>query len=597
MIVQVSMILASAIQGVKTVASFTQGMLSNNGIKINFNRDIKNNNRGPNSTNRYINNPPKRGNDNSESNENYCNNNKKKNIVVNKNLLLNYLPYDNMSKKDEKELYINNNINTNNVNRELKREYIKTKKRLELIDDNYKKTEMNSRNNTINIFPNKKAEFIPIEYNFKFFKPNDRGVWKKIRRSQIPFRIGHDTKILLEFKNNVFYHNNYLEGPFNEDQNLLEIIEDSDLNGMNNDNKVIKFSDNFNNNDSNNMMIRNTKNYFNNNNDLIQREELYQAKKRISPFIRINKDEKGKEKDFIKIRRIIPINNLNMSIEEEEYKKDEVVKPKMRVKASIYYLIKREHTYLRASYNLYISKLHPNSLAVILAEIFDKIYLIKIFLLLKKFDIFSVHLSLYMFYHILLLSLICGFFTTKTIKKIWEDENYPNINFYLLYGFLANVIIWIIYKIFILLLDNQDRIRTLVQKSDDDMSINTYISKIKENNSDEISSNSYNINQKEQKEIEGKYKQLIKKIRIQMTIYYIVISIFTGFCSIYLVSFSAFYTGTKKYAFKTYYISIIEIIIIKFVYGLSLASFRIASEANEFKSLYNFVYICDKYLA
>ena len=129
------------------------------------------------------------------------------------------------------------------------------------------------------------------------------------------------------------------------------------------------------------------------------------------------------------------------------------------------------------------------------------------------------------------------------------------------------------------------------------MSINTYISKIKENNSDNISSNSNNINQKKQQDIEEKYNQLIKKIRIQIALYYIVISIFTVFCSIYLVSFSAFYTGTKKYVFKTYYISIIEIIIIKFVYGLSLASFRIASEANEYISLYNFVYICDKYLA
>ena len=65
----------------------------------------------------------------------------------------------------------------------------------------------------------------------------------------------------------------------------------------------------------------------------------------------------------------------------------------------------------------------------------------------------------------------------------------------------------------------------------------------------------------------------------------------------YLTSFFAIYTGTKKLVLKAYYISIIEIVIIKFVYGLCLGSLRIAAEVNKFKNLYNFVYICDKYLA
>ena len=33
-----------------------------------------------------------------------------------------------------------------------------------------------------------KAEFIPIDYNFKFFKPSDNGIQKQIKRSEIPFK-------------------------------------------------------------------------------------------------------------------------------------------------------------------------------------------------------------------------------------------------------------------------------------------------------------------------------------------------------------------------------------------------------------------------
>ena len=100
-----------------------------------------------------------------------------------------------------------------------------------------------------------------------------------------------------------------------------------------------------------------------------------------------------------------------------------------------------------------------------------------------------------------------------------------------------------------------------------------------------------------QKNIEEKYEEIIKKIKVQTIIFYIITILLTELCSSYLVSFFAIYTGTKKYVLKTYYISIIEIIIIKFVYGLSLATLRIAAEANELESLYNFVFVCDKYLA
>ena len=317
------------------------------------------------------------------------------------------------------------------------------------------------------------------------------------------------------------------------------------------------------------------------------KEEIPKTKKRVI----LN----NTEKDYIKIKKINPINNIQVTI--EDYKEEEEVK-NVDNTTSIYNIMKREHTYLRVTYEKYIAKRHPNILATFLAEILDKIYFIKIFIFLKKFEIFSIHLSLYMLYHILLLSLICGFFTIKTIKLIWEDSQYPTMNFYLLYGLLANIIIWVIYRIFILLLDNQDKIRALVKLNNENMIHNTSEAKLEENK--DINDND-NENDKErnikQDMINEKYEELIKKIKIQTAVFYIIILLLTGFCFIYLISFFAVYTGTKGKVLKAYYISIIEIILIKFVYGLCLASLRIAGEGNEMKSLYNCVYYCDKYVS
>ena len=273
---------------------------------------------------------------------------------------------------------------------------------------------------------------------------------------------------------------------------------------------------------------------------------------------------------------------MNLQFAFEDYKTDDEIK-NVDSTTSIYNLMKREHTYLRVNYETYISKSHPNILSIFLAEILDKIYLIKIFIFLKKFELLSMHISLYLFYHILLLSLLCGFFTINVIKRIWEESNYPSINFYLLYGLISHIIIWVIYRIFILLLDNQDKIRSLVKLNN-------------EMESAKVSTEENRLNiQKEQ--INEKYEEIIKKIKIQMVIFYIVIFALTAFCFIYLVSFFAIYTGTKGKVFKAYYISLIEIALIKFVYGLCLGSLRIASDGNELKSLYNFVYVCDKYIS
>ena len=117
--------------------------------------------------------------------------------------------------------------------------------------------------------------------------------------------------------------------------------------------------------------------------------------------------------------------------------------------------------YLRINYEKYLSKRHDNVLAIFLAEILDKIYFVKIWLFSKKFDNGGIQVTLYFIYHLLLLSLLCAFFTVGVIKKIFEETNYPGMNFYLSYGFISNIIVWIIYKLFLMFLDVQDQVRNL----------------------------------------------------------------------------------------------------------------------------------------
>ena len=592
-VVEIITAVISAIQGVKIVSSFTQGMFNMNGAKIIF-QGNKSNLVSLSSTNRLMNNPPKKDNNGKDKEE--IDEENKKNVVVIKNVLNNNQPIKIISKNFENDLInSNSNLDYNNdiYDPNIEQSFPKNKKRINLIDENDFKMKLNSLNSksyNTNIAQEKIAEFIPPKYNFKFFKPTDKGIIKQIPRSKIPFKIGKYTKYLVEYKKDVVYNKNYLKGPFYEDQNIIEIISDNGSNSnqilKSNNDELIEHSDG-----SNVILTKNMKTVFRNN-DLFKKENYYNSKKKTVSY-NINK----LPQNYIKIRKINPFKNLkqNNPIDEYEYKKEDELSKFDNI-TSIYTLMKREHTYLRMSYEFYISKKHPGILPTLLAEIFDKIYLVKTLILLKKFEITSIYISLYMFYHILLVSLLCGFFTINTIKRIWADNDFPTLSFYLLYGFIANVIDWVIYKIFILLLDNQDRIRALV-KLGDDFTNTKSINLITKENEEGINNEVVNTNIQVQQRIEEKYDELMKKIRLQMTLFYIVNFFLTGFLFMYLISFFAVYTGTKKLIIKAYYISIIEITIIKFVYGLSLGSLRIAAEINKFKNLYNFVYICDKYLS
>ena len=241
---------------------------------------------------------------------------------------------------------------------------------------------------------------------------------------------------------------------------------------------------------------------------------------------------------------------------------------------------------MRVPFKKYLEKNHPSILSIFLAEIMDKIYLIKICCFLKKFEMFSVHLVLYLICHLMLLTLLCAFFTIKVIKKIWTDSNFPQLNFYLLYGFLGDIVIWLIYKVFLCLLDSQDKVKELVQLKNGTNNEN------KDNSNLDMTEQNEEINEEL---TQKKYNDVIRRIKIRMIIFFIIGFLLTVFCFIYLLSFFAIYTGTKSKVLKMYYISLIEILLIKIIYGICLASLRIASEGNEIENIYKIVYLCDKY--
>jgi hypothetical protein len=402
-----------------------------------------------------------------------------------------------------------------------------------------------------------KWEYIPSEYITKFFKSNDWGVLKKIDRSKIPFKISPDTKYLVDKRSGGDSECNYL------------ILTDSNTNN-NEINLMIKY-------------IKDEK--------IKKNEKKFEpkTKKRVSLFEDSKNNEKLKkfnDKNLIKVKKLNPINNQEYT---EDFTIDDFEKENGvdvdSGNASCITLIRREQLFLRIDYGKYMAKKHPSNTYIFFAEVLDKIYLVKIILFLGKYDIFCIQLSLYIFCYLILLSLICGFFTIKVIKKIWEQDNYPDLNYYLLYGLISHIILWIIYKIFLYLLDCSDKIKELllIKKA---LKEEDFVEEINDN-SDE----------KNQNIINKKYREQQNQMRFRIFIFYFIMFAIIIFCTIYLISFFSIYTGTKKKVFIGYFISIFEIVIIKIIYGLCLASLRLASKVNKMKSLYDLVYIFDKFIS
>jgi len=531
---QIVCVLICSITSVKDMINNIRHILNKVNIKNYFlkknkfyqNNKLKNANI-VSSTNRALNNPPKKNNnedgDDSDNEDNFNNTNLEKDL-------------------DGEE-------NKNDITRksQIKSEIILDKNKILSSTDN-------------------KAEYIPPDYNFKFFKSSDKGVIKPIDISEIPFDINPDTKLLIERRNGIDYEEDYLYGPYLPEQNIL-IVTKGKIHG-NKNNKSVNKTINLNN--SRKEKLNNTK------------MEKTSKKRNIKLFDNANDIN---EKKFISTKKMKSNLKTNTNNEKDDFNPETDLKITDEG-TGFFGNIRREQIYLREGFEKYRKRQHTNIYSIFFAEILDKIYFIKICLFLRKFDIFCVQLSLYIFYHILLLSLLCGFFTIKIIKKIWENDNFPNLNFYLLYGLIANVIVWIIYQIFSCVLDFHDRIK--------DMTTLKY----------ELIENQYtedfdrdNIHDSNEDVYREKYEELIYQIKCRIALFYVISFIFTLFFSIYLISFFSFYTGTKNRVLTAYYTSIIEILLIKVAYGTILAILRYVSKIKGYKCLYNFVFILDKYLS
>ena len=237
-IVEVISVVVNAIKGIKAISSFAKGLLSM---------------KGPNA----INNPPKRGDSNNNDNNNDLYEIKKKNIVNSKNISINNYPVEvEVNSKNSASEFINNydisnnadnyfdNMGQNNLNVNINKN---NKNKKNYFNANETRAKVSS------IYSQKKADFIPPKYNFKFFRPNDKGVIKKIPRSQIPFKLSPDINLLLEAKNGVVYDKNYLKGPFYEEQNMIEVIDENsvksnDIEDLNDGSNIVMNKNNLRNN-------------------------------------------------------------------------------------------------------------------------------------------------------------------------------------------------------------------------------------------------------------------------------------------------------------------------------------------------------------
>ena len=397
----------------------------------------------------------------------------------------------------------------------------------------------NDNNNEENNNEKNDIEFIPEEFLFLYFNDNDKGVRKQIEKNELPFNINPNTKVLLQKMENIDYSIVKASGPFHEDQNLIEVIDNTEepvniniesINETINDNNI------------------NEKNK-NQNNELItiSEEKIYK--------------KEDNSKDYI-------INELDEIVENN--------KKEIKTNKTFLSEIKLEQRLLTKDYNFTANTSGNVLLNLIITEIFDKIYIIKNILFIRKFEIMYLYLSVYVLYHVFLVTILGMLYDINTIKKIWNKENYPGFGLHLGYGLLSLLISWIIYIIIMCLLTNRGKYNEIMNIKN--------AKKIKKGKGNKIQL------------INKKSNSLITKMKTKMIVYYIVQFLLIIAFFIYLVTLGAVYSGTMKKIFSSYGVAILEVIIIKILYGLVLAILRHSSLSNKKESLYNIVLFFDKYI-
>ena len=276
-------------------------------------------------------------------------------------------------------------------------------------------------------------------------------------------------------------------------------------------------------------------------------------------------NEKPKKLNAIQEKQ--KFDNFSESNNSENYN-NYLKKNELDLEKGFFTSIQKEEKYLRKSFSDSMSKDKYDIVIVALTSIFDKIYFAKILFLYDKGEIVSVMFSLYLLCHMLLLTFSAFFFDIKTIHKTFENNDYPNMGYYLLYGFLGNLIVWVIFRLLSCLVENSNKIRKLFFKETSSM----------------------------EKKMR-KFNKLISEVKRNIVIYLVIQFILILFCSFYLITFCGIYTGTKNKVFLAYGFAVVEIVVIKCFYGLVLGILRKISLFAEKRGLYNFVLFLNKYLS
>lgn len=235
---------------------------------------------------------------------------------------------------------------------------------------------------------------------------------------------------------------------------------------------------------------------------------------------------------------------------------------------NIFELIKLESTFLTIDYQKALEKNKAEILIMILTEILDKIYIVKAIWFLQKYAIVSLYVSLYLLWHLLIISFLSLFYNYSNLHKIWIKDNYPNLNFHLSFGFLSCIISFIFYKGLCFLIFNDRKIAEL----------------------DSIPKDNKN-------EFNEKYKKMIFWAKIKIIIFYVVVFILCIMFFLYLIAFWGVYIGTKTKLLESYGIALIEVVIIKILYGIVLGILRKVSLTYEIEKLYFIIRILDLYIS
>ena len=231
-----------------------------------------------------------------------------------------------------------------------------------------------------------------------------------------------------------------------------------------------------------------------------------------------------------------------------------------------------EQRLLRKDFEVVLYKQENGFFFLMLAEILDKIYITKIVLFRQDYDIIYINLSIYLLYHVFLVNIIAMFFDMKTIQKIWSKEDYPGFGLYLGYGLASLLICWIVYIILTCLMTNKGKYNEILDIKK---------SKKKEN---------------KLKLIDKKYIGLKKKTKLKIAIYSIIQYLLMIFFIIYSCTLCAIFYGTMKKIYLNYVIALIEVLVIKILYGLVLSILRQVSLSKGKKGLYDVVLFMDNYI-